>query len=78
MLKGNCNLKTIVGCNYEEIIISIHDHYKDVLSRALTDEPKMLNFATNDNPQSGAINLRTIQGSKRNVKKGVSQNMSLA
>ena len=54
-LKDKCNVKTIVGHNYEDIIIEIHDHYKEVFVRAqtaaLTDKPKPVNFATNENPQ---------------------------
>ena len=69
MLKDNCNIKAIVGCNYEEIIISIHDHYKEVLSRALTDEPKTLNFATNDNPQYWCNKLKNHSGFQEECEK---------
>ena len=54
-LKDNCNVKTIVGHHYEDIIIAIHDHYKEVFVRAqtpaLTDKPKTFNFSTNESPQ---------------------------
>ena len=33
-LKEQCNVETIVGNEYEEIIIAIHDHYKEVFARA--------------------------------------------
>ena len=66
-LKDNCNVKTIVGNNYEDIIIDIHDHYKEVFSRARTlavaDEPKQtFNFATNDNPQYWCNKLKNYTG----------------
>ena len=43
-LKQHCNVETIVGHNYDDIVIAIHDHYKEVLARAQTpavaDQPK--------------------------------------
>ncbi len=69
MLKDNCNIKTIVGCSYEEITISIHDHYKEVLSRALIDETKTLNFATNDNPQYWCNKLKNHSGFQEECQK---------
>ncbi len=56
LLKENCNIETIVGHNYDDIIIAIHDHYKDVFARAQTpaiaDQPEpKYDFATNDNPK---------------------------
>lgn len=61
-LKQHCNIETIVGHNYDEIIIAIHEHYKKVLARAqtpaITDKPKKYNFATNDNPQYWYNKLR--------------------
>jgi len=54
-LKENCNVETIVGCNYDDIVIAIHEHYKDVFGRAhnpaITDQPKTFNFAENENPK---------------------------
>ncbi len=31
-LQDSCNVKTIVGHKYEEIIIALHDHYKEVFA----------------------------------------------
>ena len=53
-LKDKCNIETIVGHNYEDIIIAIHDHYKTVYARAqspaIKDKPKTYNFAENEKP----------------------------
>ena len=53
-LKDKCNIETIVGCSYEEIILEIHDHYKEVFARAQTpaikDKSKTYNFAENEKP----------------------------
>ena len=32
-LKEQCNVETVVGSDYEEIIIAIHDHYKEVFAK---------------------------------------------
>ena len=62
-LKEKCNVKTIVGDNYEEIIIEIHDHYKEIFARAQPDEPvKTFNFSTNDNPQYWCNKLKNHTG----------------
>ena len=66
-LKEKCNIKTIVGHNYEDIILEIHDHYKEVFARAptiaLADEPKQtFNFATNDNPNYWCNKLKNHTG----------------
>jgi len=51
-LELNCKVQTIVGCEYDDIILRIHDHYKDVFSRAEQSslKRKHSNFATNENP----------------------------
>jgi hypothetical protein len=46
--KNKCNVKTIVGHNYEDIIIAIHDYYKEVFAGAQTpgikDKQKHITF----------------------------------
>ena len=51
-LELNCKVQTIVGCEYDDIILRIHDHYKDVFSRAQQTslQRKHSNFSTNDDP----------------------------
>ena len=53
-LELNCKVRTIVGCDYDNIIIRVHDHYKEVFSRAnqpIGQPPKKpTNFATNEDP----------------------------
>jgi prophage antirepressor-like protein len=54
-LKDHCNVEAIVGCNYDDIIIKIHDHYTRVFAKAqppaIQDKQPTYNFATNSNPQ---------------------------
>ena len=54
-LELNCKAKAILSCDYDNIIIQIHDHYADVFARAITpaikDKPKDYDFASNENPQ---------------------------
>jgi prophage antirepressor-like protein len=55
-LKNNCNIETVVGHDYDDIILAIHDHYKEVFARAQTpaiaDRPEQnYNFATNESPK---------------------------
>ena len=54
-LKDHCNIQTIVGCVYDDVIIAIHDHYKTVFAKAqipaIQDKGSAYNFATNGNPQ---------------------------
>lgn len=65
-LKDNCNVETIVGHNYDDIVIEIHDHYKRVFARAqrraLTDQPKTYDFSTNENPQYWLNKMKNRQG----------------
>ena len=78
-LKEKCNIKTIVGHNYEDIILEIHDHYKEVFARAqtlaLADEPKQtFNFATNDNPNYWCNKLKNHTGLQQECeKRGISK-----
>ena len=50
-----CNVDTIVGYAYEDIIIEIHDHYKTEFpatqTQATQDKTSAYNFAKNENPQ---------------------------
>ena len=54
-LKDRCNVETIVGCDYDDMIIEIHDHYTTVFAKAqppaIQDKQPMYNFSTNTNPQ---------------------------
>ena len=77
-LKDKCNIETIVGHNYEDIIIETHDHYKEVFVRAqtaaLTDKPKTVNFATNENPQYWCNKLKNHTGLQEECeKRGISK-----
>ena len=80
-LKDKCNIKTIVRHNYEDIILEIHDHYKEVFARAptiaLADEPKQtFNFATNDNPSYWCNKLKNHTGLAESARREVYQKMS--
>ena len=81
-LKDKCNIETIVGHNYEDIILEMHDHYKEVFARAqtlaLADEPKQtFNFATNDNPNYWCNKLKkTTQVYNKSAKREVYQKMN--
>jgi prophage antirepressor-like protein len=61
-LELKCRVPTIVSCDYADVIIQIHDHYKEVFARAsspaLTDKPKTYDFSTNENPQYWCNKLR--------------------
>ena len=63
-LKEKCNVNTIVGDNYEEIIIEIHDHYKEIFAKAQPLEVpiKTYNFSTNDNPNYWCNKLKNHTG----------------
>jgi prophage antirepressor-like protein len=54
-MKDQCNMETIVGCDYDDLIIRIHDHYTRVFAKAqppaIQDKQPTYNFATNSNPQ---------------------------
>ena len=54
-MKEKADIHTIVGDDYDEIVLAIHDYYKDVFARASTpatkDKPKDYDFASNENPQ---------------------------
>jgi hypothetical protein len=55
LLKDQCNIETIVGHEYDKIIIQIALHYNEVFARAkplaITDKPQNYDFSTNNNPQ---------------------------
>jgi len=55
VLKDQCNIETIVGHEYDKIIIQIALHYQEVFARAkplaITDKPQNYDFSTNNNPQ---------------------------
>ena len=74
-LKDNCNVNTIVGNNYEEIIIQIHDHYKEICARAQPVDPvKTFNFSTNENPQYWCNKLKNHTGlAEECEKRGISK-----
>ena len=51
-LKGKCNIETIVGHKYDDIIIAMHEHYKRVFSLANAPPvktPIAYDFSTNSN-----------------------------
>ena len=54
-LEINCRSKTILSCDYDTVIIQMHEHYIDVFARAQTpairDKPTEYDFSTNENPQ---------------------------
>ena len=62
-LEHTCNVKVLISCDYDEIILTIHDHYKEVFAKAQTpaiaDQAKTYNFATNENPQYWCNKLRS-------------------
>ena len=55
LLKDQCNIETIVGHEYDKIIIQIALRYQEVFARAkplaITDKPQNYDFSTNNNPQ---------------------------
>ena len=55
LVKDQCNIETIVGHEYDKIIIQIALHYQEVFARAkplaITDKPQNYDFSTNSNPQ---------------------------
>ena len=65
-LELNCKVQTIVSCDYDNIIIELHDHYEEVFARArtpvLTDQPKTYDFSTNENPQYWLNKMKNRQG----------------
>ena len=54
-LEINCRPKTILSCDYDAVIIQMHEHYIDVFARAqtpaLADKPAEYCFSANENPQ---------------------------
>ena len=56
-LEGKCKVPTIVGCDYDDIILHICDRYITALVRArvpaLADKPRAINFVTNENLKNG-------------------------
>ncbi len=85
MLKDNCNVKTIAGHHYEDLIIAVHDHYKEVFVRAspgvqrdqspaLRDKPKTFNFSTNESPLYWCNTLKNHTGLQEECeKRGISK-----
>jgi anti-repressor protein len=65
-LKDECNIETIVGHEYDQIIMKIAVHYERVFARAkalaITDKPRNYDFSTNDNPQYWCNKLKNKQG----------------
>ena len=65
-LELNCRAKSIVSCDYDDVVIRMHDHYKEVFARArtpaLTDRPKTYDFSTNENPQYWLNKMKNRQG----------------
>ena len=61
----NCNVQTIVTCDYDEVVIQMHEHYKDVFARAqtpaITDKPTEYDFSANENPQYWLNKLKNRQ-----------------
>ena len=66
LLKDQCNIETIVGHEYDKIIIQIALHYQQVFARAktlaITDKPQNYDFSTNNNPQYWCNKLKNKQG----------------
>lgn len=53
MLEHTCKAQTIVGDDYDNIVIQIHDYYKEVFARAQTSvihQTKNYDFSTNNDP----------------------------
>jgi len=54
-LQLNCNVQTIVSCDYDEVVIQMHEHYKEVFARAqlpaIADKRTEYDFSANENPQ---------------------------
>ena len=51
-----CHIKTVVSSKYEEIVIALHEHYKEVFARAqvlaIADKrEEEYDFSTNSNPK---------------------------
>jgi prophage antirepressor-like protein len=66
LLNEQCNIETIVGHEYDKIIIQIALHYQEVFSRArlpaITDKPQNYDFSTNQSPQYWCNKLKNKQG----------------
>ena len=48
-LELKCRVPTIVSSDYDDVILHIHDHYKEVFARVQPQSPKTHDFSTNDN-----------------------------
>jgi prophage antirepressor-like protein len=66
LLKDQCNIETIVGHEYDKVIIQIALHYQKVFARAqtlaITDKPQNYDFSTNPSPQYWCNKLKNKQG----------------
>jgi hypothetical protein len=65
VLKEQCNIETIVGHEYDKIIIKIALHYQQVFERAktlaITDKPQNYDFSKNSDPQYWCNKLKNKQ-----------------
>jgi hypothetical protein len=65
VLKDQCNIETIVGHEYDKIIIRIALHYREVFARAKTlartDKPEACDFSKNSDPQYWCNKLKNKQ-----------------
>jgi anti-repressor protein len=65
VLKYQCNIETIVGHEYDKIIIQIALHYQQVFARAqtlaITDKPQNYDFSKNSDPQYWCNKLKNKQ-----------------
>jgi prophage antirepressor-like protein len=50
-LEINCHVPTIISRDYDEVILQVHEHYKEVFARAKPPTPKTYDFSTNENPK---------------------------
>jgi len=54
-LELNCRTKIVLSSDYDDVVLQIHDHYKDVFARAqipaITDKQPEYDFSTNNKPK---------------------------
>ena len=72
-LWSQCRIKTIVSSNYDEVVLALEEHYKEVFARAklpaLADVEEKHDFSTNSNPNHWIRKLKNKEALLRECRK---------